>query len=87
VTEGTGVMAKKRTIKAKELIKDIRGGMSDFELTKKYGLTEQEFDRVINFLVDAGLVTKRQLEERRQLSESQIIRAFVESCEDIRVVD
>ncbi len=80
-------MAKKRTIKAKELIKDIRGGMSDLELTQKYCPTEQEFNRVLNFLVEAGLVTKRQLEERQQLSESQIIRAFVESCEDVQVID
>jgi hypothetical protein len=83
---GGDVMAK-RTIKAKELVKDIRDGMADFELTQKYGLTEYEFQCVLNYLVDTGLVTKWELEQRQQLSESQIIRAFVESCEDIRVID
>lgn len=80
-------MDKKRTIKAKELVTDIKSGKTDFELTTKYGLTAQEFDTVLGYLMNAGLITKGQLEERQQLSESQIIRAFVESCEDIQVVD
>jgi hypothetical protein len=75
-----------RTIKGKEFVKDIRSGITDFELSEKYGLTVQDFDRVLGYLVDAGLITKGELQERQQLSDSQIIRAFVESCEDIRVV-
>jgi hypothetical protein len=80
-------MDRKRTIKAKELVRDIKSGKTDFELTSKYGLTAQEFDTVLSYLMNAGLITKGQLEERQQLSESQIIRAFVESCEDVQVVD
>jgi hypothetical protein len=74
------------TINGKEFVKDIRSGMTDFELGGKYGLTVQDFDRVLGYLVDARLITKRELQERQQLSDSQILRAFVESCEDIRVV-
>jgi hypothetical protein len=41
----------------------------------------------LGHLVDAGLITKGELQDRQQLSDSQIIRAFVESCEDIKLVD
>lgn len=75
-----------RTIKGREFVKDIRSGMVDFELSKKYDLTVPDFDRVLGYLVDAGLITKGELQERQQLSDSQILRAFVESCEDINLV-
>ncbi len=77
---------KTQIIKGKEFVKDIRSGMVDFELSEKYGLTVPDFDRVLGYLVDAGLITKGELQERQQLSDSQILRAFVESCEDIKVV-
>jgi hypothetical protein len=77
---------KSQIIKGKEFVKDIRSGMTDSDLSEKYGLTVQDFDRVLGYLVDAGLITKGELQERQQLSDSQIIRAFVESCEDIKVV-
>jgi hypothetical protein len=77
---------KAQIIKGKEFVKDIRSGMVDFELIEKYGLTVPDFDRVLGYLVDAGLITKGELQERQQLSDSQILRAFVESCEDLKVV-
>ena len=77
----------RRTIKAKELVTDLRLGMTDFELGEKYGLGQHDFDRVLSYLVDAGLITKSELQERQQLSDSQIIRAFVESCQGIKIID
>jgi transcription initiation factor IIE alpha subunit len=77
----------RRTIKAKELVKDIRLGVTDFGLSEKYGLKQHEFDKVLGYLVDAGLITKDELQERQQLSDSQIIRAFVESCQDVRIIN
>ncbi len=76
-----------RTIKGKEFVKDIRSGMTDFELSDKYCLTVPDFDRVLGYLVDAGLISKIELQDRQQLSDSQILRAFVESCEDIKIVN
>jgi hypothetical protein len=73
-----------RTIDGKEFVKDIRSGMTDLEMSEKYGLTVYDFDRVLEYLVDVGLIAKGEQLERQHLSDSQIIRAFVESCEDIK---
>jgi hypothetical protein len=64
---------------AKELARDVCSGMTDFELTEKYRLTQKEFHLALRGLINLGLVTRKQLEERQQLSDSQIIRAFVEA--------
>ncbi|MGB6067743.1 MAG: hypothetical protein WBG50_23300 [Desulfomonilaceae bacterium] len=76
-----------RTVKGKEFVKDIRSGMTDLHLSEKYGLTVEGFDRVLGYLVQAGLISKGELQERQQLSDSQILRAFVESSQDIKIVD
>jgi len=77
---------KVRTINGKEFAEDILSGMTDSEMIQKYGLTLQGFDRVLEYLVDAGLIAKGEQLERQNVSDSQIFRAFVESSEDIRVV-
>jgi hypothetical protein len=76
-----------RIIKGKEFLEDVRFGMTDFELSEKYGLTFQDLDRVLGYLLDAGLIDKGELQDRQQLSDSQILRAFVESCEEMKIVD
>ena len=75
-----------RTIDGKEFVKDIRAGTTDLEMSEKYCLTVHDFDRVLEYLVDAGLITKGEQLERQHLSDSQIIRAFVEACEDMDFV-
>jgi hypothetical protein len=78
---------KKRTINGKEFARDIRSGMSDSDLGQKYGLTPNDLDRVLGYLVDAGMITREQLEIRQLKCDSQVIEAFIESCEDLRIVD
>ncbi len=80
-------MHVKPTIKAKELIKDVRSGMTVPELTTKYQLSQETLDRVLQYLVEAGLISCEQLAECRQLSDSQIIGAFVTSCSDVKFID
>jgi hypothetical protein len=80
-------MHVKQAIKAKELIKDVRSGMTVPQLTDKYQLSQEALDRVLRYLVEAGLITCEQLGECRQLSDSQIIRAFVTSCSDVKFID
>ncbi len=76
---------KARSINGEEFVRDIRSGMTDLEMSDKYDLTVYDFDRVLEYLVDAGLISKGELLERQHLSDSQIIRAFVESTEDTRL--
>jgi hypothetical protein len=78
---------KPRTINGGDFAGDIRSGMTDYELSRKYGLTGDEFERVLGYLMDAGLVTKEQLEARQELSDSQLVQAFVESQESSQIVD
>jgi hypothetical protein len=80
-------MPVKPTIKADRIVKDIRGGMTDHALMVKYRLAPQEFDSLLAHLIDSGLMTRQELEERQQLSESQFIRLFVESREDSKRLD
>ena len=72
-------MAALNDLTAKELVRDVCSGMTDCELTEKYRLTPKEFHLALNVLIDSGLLTRMQLEQRPNLSDSQIIRAFVES--------
>jgi hypothetical protein len=76
-----------RTIKGKEFVKDMRCGMSDLDLAKKYRLTEPDFDRVLEYLVDAGLITEQELQERQQLPGNSIVRTFIESWQSTQLVD
>jgi hypothetical protein len=75
-------MSIKRTIKAAEFVNDVRRGMTDYHLMTKYDLVPPEFDSILAHLIDSGLMTRQELEDRQQFSESQIIRLFVESRED-----
>ena len=72
-------MSECNGLTAVEMAKDIRSGMTDFELGEKYRLTPKEFHLALSVLMDSGLVTRQQLEERQQLSDSQIIRAFIDA--------
>jgi hypothetical protein len=58
-------MSEKRTIKAKELSKDIRGGVTDEELKKKYGLTTSSLHRIFSKLVDANLISEEEIKQRQ----------------------
>ena len=80
-------MTPKREIKAKEVVEEILSGMADDDLMQRYGLTPEELDSVLRHLVDSGFMTRQQLQEREQLSHSQIIKAFVDSRTDTRELD
>lgn len=56
----------KRQIDARELIADIRVGMSDAALMKKYAVSAKELQGLFNRLVNAGVVSQRELDQRIQ---------------------
>jgi len=49
----------RRTVKASEIVADIRAGMSDAILMKKYAVSENTLRSILKKLSDAGLLGKR----------------------------
>jgi recombinational DNA repair protein RecR len=70
-------MAKgKIRIRASEVVRDLRAGMSDPELMEKYRLIPELLQYVFRRLVEAGMMTELEFYERTRLSESTLFRAF-----------
>ncbi len=51
-------MAAKRTINAKEIVKDIRSRMTDVQLMAKYTLSQRGLESVMKKLLEAKLITQ-----------------------------
>ena len=51
----------KRQVKGKEIVKDLRSGMADWELQVKYRLSPKELRSVFNNLVDRDAITHEEL--------------------------
>jgi hypothetical protein len=62
----------KRRITAREILKDIRGGASDPDLMKKYALSAQGLQSVFTKLVNSGVVTQVELDDRVPVSERTV---------------
>lgn len=77
----------KRKIKARELVADIRSGMDDNAVMRKYALSPEQLDEVLEKLVEADFITSLELYERAKLTDSQITRAFVEAQQAIDELD
>jgi hypothetical protein len=78
---------EKRTIRAKDVAKDIEQGMNDSDLLAKYELTPKQLEKVLRKLLDVGLITHMQLYERTQLSDTQVTKAFMDSQAAIHELD
>lgn len=62
-------MSSQSTIKARDLVKDIRSGMSDAELLTKYNLSCTGLDRVLSQLVEHKVLSRIELDNRRNAQE------------------
>lgn len=82
-----GAMQSQRPIKAKEFITDIRSGVTDFQLVEKYNVSPRGLEALLRHLVDTGLITESELEEREQFTCSLIIQTVLESRRETRVLD
>ncbi len=69
---------RKRKIKAKPFVNDLRNGMGDRELMEKYSLSENQLLKVFQKLVDHGALDEIEL-FIRSLPDSTITKAFVET--------
>ena len=77
----------KRVIQANKFIADIRSGATDLQLVVKYKVSPRSLDSLLRHLVESGLITERELEEREQFTDSLIIRTFLESRREIKVIN
>ena len=63
---------EKRKITAREVLTDIRAGADDAGLMRKYQLSAPGLQSVLNKMVQAGMVTEEELDERVPLSERTV---------------
>lgn len=63
----------KKTIKAVAVVSDIRAGMTDVALRKKYRLTQTGLGTVFAKLLQAGLIRPSDLERRPQIHADRIV--------------
>ncbi|MBM3302430.1 MAG: hypothetical protein FJ118_05995 [Deltaproteobacteria bacterium] len=75
----TGIERPKKKLKAWPFLKDLRTGMADEALMAKYKLSPRQMERVLERLVDAGLLHELELYERTRLSDTMITKAFMET--------
>lgn len=57
-------MAQKKTVSAKQVLADIRSGMSDDQLIQKYGISAQGLQSLFAKLLKAGYMTQAELDQR-----------------------
>src|SRR5271157_3543382 len=65
-------MAEKKTVSAKQVLADIKGGMSDDEIMKKYVLSAKGLQSVLSKMVAVGLLKQSELEARSALFEETV---------------
>ncbi len=58
---------------------DLRSGMGDGELMKRYALSEGLFHRVLQKLIDAGEIDEIELLKRTSISDTAVTKAFLET--------
>ncbi len=75
----------KKTVKAKELLADIRAGMDDAGLMQKYGLSARGILKALNRLLWEGLLSPSEITERRSLAKTVYMPVFeCRSCGDVQ---
>jgi hypothetical protein len=70
--------SRKKKVKAKDFVADLRSGMDDDALTEKYSLTRDQFHKLLRMAVDSELITADELYSRISHSKTAVTRAFVE---------
>jgi uncharacterized protein (DUF433 family) len=76
-----------RKIRAREVAEDITGGMNDPDLMEKYDLTEKQLELLLQQMIDKGVLTQEQIDERLNLAETAITKAFDETRRSIDELD
>lgn len=74
-------------IKAREMVDDIKEGMTDGELMDEYALSAEALEYVFGRLVDAGLVTREEIDERNNPFDSTVDLRDVINSMDLDELD
>jgi len=61
---GESMAEAKKKVRAKDLIEDLRSGLTDSEIQEKHGLTKQQMQNVFSRLLQMGALTQFDLEQR-----------------------
>jgi hypothetical protein len=70
---------QKRKIKGGEVVIDIEAGLSDHYLMRKYEVSSRQLEFLLQRLLDKGLVSQRQLDDRVNLADTTVTRAFMDT--------
>jgi hypothetical protein len=68
---------------AKDFLTDLGTGMSSQELMRKYNLSEERLNRILDRLRRSGLTALRTLWEQDKLTDREFMRAFEEVEKDL----
>ncbi len=78
---------QRRKIKASEVVADIESGISDHHLMSKYDVTPRQLEFLLQKLLHKGLVTQKQLDDRVNLADTTVTRAFVDTQKSLEELD
>jgi hypothetical protein len=67
-----GTLMEKRKLKPKEIVRDIRAGTDDATLMQRYALSAQGLQSVFSKLVQAGMVTQGEVDDRVPMAERTV---------------
>lgn len=73
----------KRKLSARQVITDLRAGLSNDELMEKYNISPESLRYVFKRLVEARLMTELQYYQRMDLTESDLFRAFSDTSDKV----
>jgi hypothetical protein len=76
-----------RKISVREIVQDIQAGMERDRLIGKYRLAPENFEIILERLIEANLITHVQFSELLRPTESQIRRALDETRRAIEELD
>lgn len=74
-------------ISVKQVLRDIRSGMDDEELMKKYNLSNRQVQRLFRKMIAEGFVSPMELANRLCVTKSQVTEAIDQMKKAIDEID
>ncbi len=74
-------------ISVKQVLQDIRSGMDDEELMKKYNLSNRQIQRLFRKMIAEGFVSPMELANRLCVTKSQVTEAIDQMKKAIDEID